>query len=199
MIVVGVDLRAVNPTDQVTITLAFEKTFVSIPSVAHFMLLERSIAITGTIVASDPQKDPAQQNRSFISVDFSKGNTQLTLTPASHQQIVTGLGDKCAKQFEDTLLAQISSSVLGQGQTASGFFFTVEPGADSTSPQTLTAKPDILWITEDTLGIFGYLRANPTGGDPTSKPFGDRDPTDLLSAAILLSPAVSTRLWHVGP
>lgn len=191
MIVTSVSLVAISRSDRAVINLSFEKTYAELPGNFELSMLDGSITINVPIVATDPEQDSKHPdiNRSFIAFDFSQSDINLTLDPVWEQKLVTILGSEGAKELKEKFHDYVLTNMIKkQGEVKSSFSFVVKPGIDSSSPLVLTEKPEIMWIDKNTLGIFGYLRANASGGDVTQKQTSDRDLTQFSSAAFLLSP-----------
>jgi hypothetical protein len=51
--------------------------------------------------------------------------------------------------------------------------FSIVPGVDSADPAQVSALPQIAWIDDTTLGVFGYYRAAASGGNVGAKTSGD--------------------------
>lgn len=183
MFLTGVEIVAINRTTQAIIRLKFDKTFMELPNQFQFSMLGGQIDIEVPIIVTAAN----QQNRSFIGVDLTHNNTTLIFNSDSEQRIIATLGKDRADTFKNQLRQFIALDMLSRGVVTTNFSFIVIPGVNSSSPMQLTTEPEIMWIDNDTLGIFGFLRANPSGGDVNLRTHSNRDITNPRSAAFLLS------------
>lgn len=176
-------------TPNVTIELDFSKS--SVQGLGNVIsMLSGSFTVQGSLTATtpnDPKFDPGKTNTSFLGANFQNPVVVVTFDSASMQQMRSTLGSTTTNELITLLQAGVTQMFAAKGIVASTFGFKIVSGTDSTSPNQLTAVPDISWIDSETLGIFGYFQQNGAGGNPTSKLFGDRDRFDPLSAAVLMS------------
>lgn len=99
------------------------------------------------------------------SVDFDK-STERSLDET--------FGDDTSDKFKETLKKEFLNWLQSQQTTDfSGIRFSVVEGVDSSSLMQLSALPELLWIDNETLGIFGYYKASATGGNPAQKTDND--------------------------
>lgn len=164
--------------------------------VLHQPLVHLLISVSGgsTVVAGQPLRHIGGQVSVDVPLAFALPpvggttaaglQTPVALIGATNPVCVLDAGTRVAADQvlgaggADELtvaLAAAIGSLLGQAGPmaipAMGFF--VAPGIDSTSAIQLSAVPVVAWIDGATLGVFGYYRADASGGNLTAKTTGD--------------------------
>jgi hypothetical protein len=123
-------------------------------------------------------------------VDVGPNNQVLqTFTPPfelSRMGTVDGTTVSLNFIVEMVLQQALANDFKSRDVSASNFGLRILASGDSSSPSTLTAVPDISWIDNDTLGVFGYYRQGASGGNAASKADSDLDKKDFLSVAALI-------------
>jgi hypothetical protein len=85
-------------------------------------------------------------------------------------RVKTQIGASASDGLEKAIGFALDYWLRSQGDKLSDkFSVQVVPGKDSRNPNQLSAQPDLMWIDEDTLGIFGYYRKDAFGGNRFSK------------------------------
>jgi hypothetical protein len=125
-----------------------------------------------------------------VTFNISMGFTTDTSSPYGCQTLVflfRGVSPKISLDNNTKKLANVVLGRRGADLLSSGLVkalkklfssndiavpvvgFTVVPGIDSHTPQQFSALPDVVWIDDNSLGMFGYYKSTPTGGDYTLK------------------------------
>jgi hypothetical protein len=132
--------------------------------------------VTATMIVSAPiifvtDPDPtAPPNQEVPAVKNIAATATVSIDAATLSMIDGLLGSGKGAQVESAMQSGIQLWMRIQPTpTVSAYSFTVEPGQDSHDPLTLSADPQVFWIDDFTLGIFGYYRAAATGGDVNQK------------------------------
>ena len=161
----NVTLEAVSRTSnsRLTFTLTDGTMTIASQTVAH---LNASFTATVPIgYIPDPQPDAAP-NRMVpaVLVAFATVDLDCTQLIASNVDSVFGNGTatRVCNSLSDAVQTWFQSQ---QAPIVKALGFTVVPGTDSAKSEQLSAVPQVLWIDEQTLGVFGFYRADATGGN----------------------------------
>ena len=145
-------------------------------------MLAGSVTVQGVMSATPPDSN----GNSFLAVNFSNPTVTVAFDQPSQQQIANKLGSSGLGLLTSGLQQALATDFKSRGASASNFGLRILASGDSTSPNTLTAVPDISWIDDNTLGVFGYYRQGASGGNAASKTDSDLDKKDFLSVAALI-------------
>jgi hypothetical protein len=136
--------------------------------------------VTATLIVSAPiifvtDPDPhAPPNQEVPAVKNIAATATVAIDAATMTMIDGLLGAGKGAQVQSAVQNGVQLWMRVQPTpTVAAYSFTVEPGKDSHDPLTLSADPEVFWIDEFTLGIFGYYQAAATGGDVNQKTDSD--------------------------
>ncbi len=115
-------------------------------------MLAGSVTVQGVMSATPPDSN----GNSFLAVNFSNPSVTVAFDQPSQQQIANKLGSSGLGLLTSGLQQALATDFKSRGASASNFGLRILASGDSTSPNTLTAVPDISWIDDNTLGVFGY-------------------------------------------
>jgi hypothetical protein len=120
---------------------------------------------------TDPKATPFQIVPSVLL-------SSATATVAFDSQSQTLLSNAFGAGNVAQITADLSDALQGWirklgDQSFDSFSFSLMPGMDSSDPLTVTATPQIMWIDESTLGVFGYYRKEAAGGNLAAKTDSD--------------------------
>ncbi len=138
--------------------------------------------------------EPGNVNHFLPGAGWASSTTTFIFDHSSKSQVATVLGGKGANALEQAIELELDHLFRSQGtQLSDAFEFLVVPGTDSTTPRQFSAPPDLMWIDEETFGIFGYYRKNAFGGNMRAKT--DSDIIQLQDEYV----RVETRLFGAVP
>jgi hypothetical protein len=136
--------------------------------------------VTATMIVSAPvmfvaDPDPkAPPNQVVPAIRNIAAAATVSIDPATLTMIDGLLGPGKGAQVQSAAQDGIQLWMRIQPTpTVAAYSFTVEPGKDSHDPLTLSSDPEVFWIDQFTLGIFGYYQASASGGDVNQKIVSD--------------------------
>ena len=120
---------------------------------------------------TDPKAPPYQI---VPAVLLSSATATVAFDANSETLLANAFGAANVTQIVNDLSGALQTWIRCLGdQTFNSFSFSLIPGMDSASPTTVTATPQIMWIDENTLGVFGYYRKEAAGGNLAAKTDSD--------------------------
>ncbi|MGX7678351.1 hypothetical protein ACSMXN_05595 [Jatrophihabitans sp. DSM 45814] len=133
---------------------------------------------TGSVTAAIafvPDSSPtAPAGQVIPGVLLGSAAAAVALDSDTKSRVDGTFGAGTGRDLEVGLQAALQDFIQAQGtQPVSAFGFQVVPGRDSVTPTVVSATPQVMWIDQNTLGVFGYYRASATGGTADGKQDSD--------------------------
>lgn len=125
-------------------------------------------------------------------------SASLTLSPATAAFVDAAIGaggaNRVARALEKSVLALMKET---GNQRIAFMTFDVVPGVDSDQILQFSAMPVAAWIDGMTLGVFGYHRADATGGNVAAKSDSDVWPDESIYTSSSIEPILLARRWAI--
>jgi hypothetical protein len=172
LIVRSLDVLSVSRTANLAIHLSFSDGSIVLPG-ASVQMLGGDYRLTLPLIFTQPTS--TNWNSEF-AVNFAAANGILALDDDSQRRLNEALPPTMGHLALSAMNVAILNYFHNLGLRTVGFRFRIMPFFNSNTMMTLTAVPQIMWIDNDTLGIFGQHRRRATTGNPLSKTQGDLPP-----------------------